>query len=744
LVRRKFSIGWVCALFFCSGVPALIYQIVWQRALFTIFGTNVQAMTAVVAAFMLGLGLGSLSGGLLSQRPGAAPVRMFAAVELAIGTFGIFSLWIFRSVAAFTAGVPAGEAGVIAFALLLIPTFLMGSTLPILVSHLVRISESVGRAVGLLYFANTLGSAAACLVAAAFAMRTLGESGSVAVAAAMNFAIGFVVLFLTPRAGSVNDAEGPAAGPAPALGLANERLAMPVAGAVAALAGFIALGYEVVWYRVYSFLSESWPVVLTAFLGVYLAGIALGSFGAVRFLRGRAGETPWRKLRTIANLLVLASLAGYMVAPSIAFAAGSGRGHHRLLFALCIFPPGGLGAVLLGAIFPLVADVSVAPDTRAGGRLSYIYLSNIAGSTLGTLLIGYAAMDRWPLQQVSTLIACGGLIGGMGLMAFSRMSLPRLGATILAVFVAGAAAVLVSLPVYSRFYERLWEKGNITAGHRFKYVVENKSGVIAVTADDRVLGGGHYEGAYSTGLIHDRNGIFRAFSLSLWHAAPREVLQIGLSSGSWAQVIASHPQLHKLTIIEINPGYLELIPRYPEVASLLRNPKVEVDIDDGRRWLTRNRDARFDIIVMNTPANWRAQATNMLSVEFLQLAKKHLKPAGVLFYNTTDSGEVQVSGLRAFRYGFMLQRFLVVSDSPVTPDPDRWRRVLTSYRIDGRPVLRLDQEPDRQRLEELMSLHDVRGRPLITESAQLQRRVGRKRPVTDDNMGTEWNLPRRR
>jgi len=109
---------------------------------------------------------------------------------------------------------------------------------------------------------------------------------------------------------------------------------------------------------------------------------------------------------------------------------------------------------------------------------------------------------------------------------------------------------------------------------------------------------------------------------------------IGLSSGSWAQVIANHPQVEHLTIVEINLGYLRLIQRVPEVASLVQNPKVRIDIDEGRRWLMRNPGRKFDVIVMNTSYSWRSNMSDLLSLEFLQLIRRHLNPGGECIFTT--------------------------------------------------------------------------------------------------------------
>jgi hypothetical protein len=144
---------------------------------------------------------------------------------------------------------------------------------------------------------------------------------------------------------------------------------------------------------------------------------------------------------------------------------------------------------------------------------------------------------------------------------------------------------------------------------------------------------------------------------------------------------------------------------------------------------------------MNTTFNWRAHITNLLSVEFLEIAKAHLKPGGVLFYNTTGSGEVQLTGLTVFQYGMLVQNCLAVSDSPLEIDKERWREVLTAYRIDGDPVLHLDRSSDQRRLDELLSLpvNHEGTRESLQEADYIRQRNRGKRLVTDDNMGTEWD-----
>jgi spermidine synthase len=183
---------WLLALFLLSGFAALIYQVVWQRALFTIFGVNIEAVTLVVTVFMLGLGLGSLVGGAFSRKASSQLLLWFSAIELTIGSFGALSLELFRRVGEATLDSSPQVTGVATFLLLLPPTLMMGSTLPLLVKFAVNRSGNVGRSVGVLYFVNTLGSALAAFATVLFLMRTLGQQRSVFVAASLNLTVAVI------------------------------------------------------------------------------------------------------------------------------------------------------------------------------------------------------------------------------------------------------------------------------------------------------------------------------------------------------------------------------------------------------------------------------------------------------------------------------------------------------------------------------------------------------------------------
>jgi spermidine synthase len=187
------------AIFFVSGFAALLYQVVWQRALYAIYGINIESVSVVVTAFMLGLGIGSFVGGSLSKRPGFPSILVFSVVELFIGLFGFVSLGLFRLVGGATLQAPPIGTALATFLLVLLPTMLMGGTLPLLVAHRVKVSGNVGRSVGSLYFVNTLGSAVASVAAPLVMMGALGQSATVRVAAALNLLVSVSAFALSRR-----------------------------------------------------------------------------------------------------------------------------------------------------------------------------------------------------------------------------------------------------------------------------------------------------------------------------------------------------------------------------------------------------------------------------------------------------------------------------------------------------------------------------------------------------------------
>ncbi len=715
----------LCVLFFFSGFPALIYQLTWQRALFRIFGVNIESVTIVVTAFMLGLGLGSLAGGWLSKRRGIALLPMLAAIELLTGAFGVVSLQIFDIAGVVTGGWPLPAMALVNLALVIVPTLLMGATLPLLVGHLVRRSGQVGSSVGLLYHVNTLGAGAACLACAVALFPFLGMHGAILVAVGINLAVAAAALavYLLDR-----DATPPVAFAASTV---TAPLSFPPMLLLAGFAGFVSLSFEIFFFRTISYASGSSATSFAVTLGVFLIGLASGAREA-----GERCATLSREdaMRQAAKELVRANLVGLLFLPLLTQFAWLDRGVLGLA-VLMIF----LVARRWGSLLPYIAHLGIAADDRAGMRTALIYLANIIGAVAGSILTGFILMDSMSLVEIAVVLAVAGSLCGIALIAIMPVPLLERFFRIGWAAAVGAIAVVAIPPLSENLLPNLQWKG---PAESFAAVVENRSGIITVTHDGTVFGNGMYDGRFNTDLTHDVNGAIRPYALSLFHPVPRDVLMIGLSSGSWAQIIANNPAVASLTIVEINPGYGELIAKAPEVASVLRNPKVTIITDDGRRWMRQNPERRFDAIVSNTTWHFRANVTNLLSAEFLELVSARLKPAGIFFYNTTDSARVQRTACQAFPYGARFTNHMVVSRAPIAWDFVRWRQIVESYRIDGRAQFDLSRDADRGILDKLSEMQgsltsSEADRPIELCPDVLARTAGQE-VVTDDNMGSEW------
>lgn len=176
-------------LFFMSGIAGLIYQVAWQRVLFMAFGSDLESVTIVVSAFMLGLGIGALGGGWVADRSRLNTLTLFSLCEAGIGIYGLISYRLISHVGdLFVGSILALVAGV-NFLLILIPAALMGATLPILVTYASRQWNNVGRATGHLYGANTLGAAVGALGSVFFLFNVLHLDTSIYLAASINLMV---------------------------------------------------------------------------------------------------------------------------------------------------------------------------------------------------------------------------------------------------------------------------------------------------------------------------------------------------------------------------------------------------------------------------------------------------------------------------------------------------------------------------------------------------------------------------
>ncbi|HPO65717.1 MAG TPA: hypothetical protein PKY76_07145 [Bacteroidales bacterium] len=715
-------------LFFLSGFAALIYQVVWQRALFMFFGVNIETVTVVVSIFMLGLGLGALLGGYLSRRWPQYLPHMFTVCEAFIGLFGFTSLFLFEKIYHLTLHSSSWTIALTIYGILLIPTMCMGATLPVLVEYFHRTIKRVGTTVSFLYFINTIGSALASFFTVKVLFIYTGMHFSVFFASLCNLIVAFFGLrFIRTYTQQIKQDTQVQSHDS------VFRISWFFVGMLflSFMTGYIAMSQEILWIRLISYFTGGKAEVFGMLIGSVLVGIALGSLLASYVCKRYDIQGI---VRALSWIIFSASILYFVSIPAFGWLATKIYNEKTTTF---IYIVAGIISLLMGMNFPLITQYAVRSGVGVGKQVSWIYFANIVGSTLGPVLTGFLLLDRWTFEQNAfflsilsvSVAALLWIISQAGKLSLARLYQPAL-----------YVIALILLISYPRMYKHLFEKIQLNQwywGQSLKYVIQNKHGIICTIAedegDDVVIGGGMYDGRMNYTLSHNRNMIDRAYAVAALKPDADSILEIGLSSGSWSNVLTFYRPLKTLDIVEINPGYLHLIRQYPSHVGILSHPKVSIHIDDGRRWLSRT-DKKFDFILMNTTYHWRSQINNLVSKEFLELCKSHLTPGGVMFYNTTGSEDIVYTAAHVFKYITRYSNFVAGSDTPFPADFEVKMAALKNFYYAETPVYQLDSV-SAQSLESIANsaFHEnLRDKILAWSGRYL---------ITDNNLASEFKTP---
>lgn len=186
-------------LFFFSGCSALIYQVMWERLLFILFGVDIKSTTIIISVFMFGLGLGGWLGGYLADQIPTKLLAVYVTLELYIAVFGFFSPGLINLLGNTLFTGSEWKTAFLSYIILAIPTLLMGATFPVLVTHVNRYKQNIGDSVGSLYFANTLGAAAGAYFSGFILLYSMTVHGAIYRAAILNLLIALTALMLFRR-----------------------------------------------------------------------------------------------------------------------------------------------------------------------------------------------------------------------------------------------------------------------------------------------------------------------------------------------------------------------------------------------------------------------------------------------------------------------------------------------------------------------------------------------------------------
>jgi spermidine synthase len=658
-------------LFVGSGCAALIYEIVWFQLLQMVIGSSAISLGILLGTFMGGMGIGSfLLPRLISAR--RHPMRVYALVEAAIGVLGLLILFGMPLVGgAYMAWAGTGAGSIVLRAMaaaicLLPPTVLMGATLPA-ISRWVKATPEGVSWLGFFYGGNIAGGVLGSLTAGFYLLRVHDVLIATLVAAALNALVAVVALLLSNRTSYAAEGVQVSA----AAGSRNWSVYLTIA-----LSGFTALGAEVIWTRILSLHFGATVYTFSLILAVFLVGLGIGSTtGAViaRETKSSRRALGWCQLLLCGSMAWAAymnteSLPYWPINPSISTSPWYTLQLDLVRCFWVVLP----GAVLWGASFPLALAAAASTEQDSARLAGGVYAANTVGAILGSLLASFVLVpwigsshSQQVLIVVSAIAALLMLEPAYGSEPSETVSAP--GAALVnrtrsfnVVGTALLAAAMVAAGLLARSVHPL--PGLLVAYGRYAatrvgqadiiYTGEGLNASVAVSQLSNGVLNYHNAGKVQASSEPQDMRLQRMLGhlTTLIPATPKKVLVIGCGAGVTAGAVSIDPAVEHETIAEIEPLVPRVVSTYfsEHNFDVVRNPKVEVFIDDARNFL-QTTEEKFDAVTSDPLDPWVKGAAMLYTKEFFEEVRRHLNPGGAvtlfvqLYESNTDAVKSEIA-----------------------------------------------------------------------------------------------------
>lgn len=662
--------------FFCSGFAALLCQIAWQRILGIFAGGDTVSAALVVGAFLSGLGLGSIIGAKVADR--MSPHRAllwFAACEAGVALCAVVSKpFLYDVLAIGLAEEVQNPVAIFAlcFAGLVIPTTLMGASLPLLARAVTISLETAASRIGALYGLNTLGAGLGALLGGWFILGNLGFVGALWFAAALDLVAVVLALSLLPAMS--REQPRPSTGAATGEGFGS----LPLWCLLVFLSGYVIVALEILWVRLLGQVGQYHAYLFPTVLGVFLLADGLGMALAARLVRRMPDPRPaffytqgaGFVLSTILILAVYWGIDRWPLDPLLAVDFirfnPSSMTASTILVLLVVGPP----AFLIGMTFPFVQRAVQQDLASVGARVGWVQLANILGNAAGSIVTGLVTLHV--LGSMGTMLLLSGLSILLLLGWYTRQQGSGRRLTLgLAAATAGLAALL---PGNATFWQRMHGQGEGS----YAAWAEDRSGVAFYRAAPATAGRdtgrffimGHGQGFVPFLDIHVLLGMLGP----VLHPDPQRVLTIGIGSGGTPYGATFNPNTREVHSIELIRPVLDTLqdiartqPQGP-VATLLRDPRVRLEYGDGRRALTRG-GQQYEVIQADAILPESSQSGLLYSAEFLDAVRARLAPGG-LYVQWAPTWRVIETFASAFPHAVLLRpgSIMIGSDRPIPLD----------------------------------------------------------------------------
>ncbi len=625
--------------FLLSGFSGLAYQTAWSMEFGLVFGASELALVTVLAAYMAGLALGAGIGGHLAYRL-KRPILTYAVLELAIGLAALAIPMAIRAVGVLQTRIFGGQDFhtatsslpififyvVTSFAILLIPTGLMGATLPLLARWAVHRDRDIGPKLGQLYAVNAAGAAAGTLVTAVVLLPQFGLGDTVRIAAGLNLLIFGLALILCIKP---NTRSQPETEPIPPKTYSSKSAAFWILP-IMLVSGMVSFSWEILWTRLLTHILGGSMYAFATILAAFLTGIALGSAAAARLARTRKGaESAMVFVQLATAVLFLAAFVSLDALEALSQAAHLQGFWVRgaWLSGLVLLP----GATAIGATFPLAVRILAHEPAAAARAAARVFSWNTVGAILGAWATGYLLLPAMKFAATATLLV-GTSLALAGAASLARA--PRRYFGILLTAVALGTLIWRQPPTPWRLLQHSpLGRPNPVAPEKIAHYGVGRSGTILLTEESssyRLTTNGLPESAIASPWdLPGRFAVARWLSLLPFLARPDAQNQLVIGLGAGITVSDLPETLKEIHVIEIEP---EVVRANRSVAERrffpLDDPRLRLHIHDARGAL-RLASRQFDAIVSQPSHPWTSSSSNLFTVEFFQIVKDRLNAEGV-------------------------------------------------------------------------------------------------------------------
>jgi predicted membrane-bound spermidine synthase len=670
-------------LLFFSGLAALIYQTLWIKQLALVIGVDIYAVTLGISAFFTGLALGNLWLGRQADRL-KTPLTLYSGLEFSIAITGVGATWALAHsdrLYVFLQDKVGFGAWLLPFFLVGLPASLMGGTLVVLLRACQPRQGVIGSTAGLLYAANTAGAIIGTLATVFYLIPHWGLQRTAGITALINLALALAALILRSYWQPINSV--PTSSPHQ-----PQRLSLILV--LYALAGGLALGYEVIWTQaIVQFLSTR-AYAFAVVLATYLLGLTLGSW-FISFWSDRI-RRPWTVFGCLIGSAGISALASFALFDvwSLKVQHNISQGIFTLTHSLMAMKLSAFAVVagilvllptfLLGTAYPLAIRL-MARTQSLGEDAGWLTALNTLGGIVGTGLTGFVLVPYFGLvHSMVVLVGVATILGAIAILQEVKQPLSK-------VFIGvGMMGVIVL--------------GTVTPGDAFAQMLvlqhpgklvfykESVGNTVAVIEQPTSQGSFHrlyIQGVSNSGDILPSLRYMRLQSLLpliIHSGQPRSALVIGLGSGITSGSLLAYPDLQERVTFELLPPVLTAAPMFTGNFDVTHDPRMKVVVSDGRHELLRTQK-QFDLITLEPPPPSASGVVNLYSREFYELAKSRLTPDGLLAQwwplatqNDEDSQSLVRSMLDTFPYVTLWstefhEMMLIGSLQPITLNPNQ-------------------------------------------------------------------------